>query len=106
MINVVGIPRWSIDLVGTTQSQAILHAFFAERVIDSEHCILRKYSVDTLAKFAGRCLVMATRLVDDQTAPRIIRRRSHPDYIALVADIGEVIWRNREIISPVSTSAA
>src|SRR5699024_3841646 len=97
VINVVGIPHWYIDQVGKTQSHDILHGFFAEIVIDSEHCIFRKYSVDDLVKFARRFLVVAKGLFDDHTAPRIIRRGSHPDSFDLVADIGEVIWRNREI---------
>ena len=53
VVDVVGVPKWLIHLVGKTQSQDVLHGLFAEVVIDAENRVCREHRFDNVVQLAS-----------------------------------------------------
>ena len=106
MIDVVGVPHGLKNLIRKAQSHDVLHRFFAQIMVNAEDRGLGEDGVDNLIELAGRLLIVAERLLNDYSAPRVLDGVGHAHPLQLVADIGEEFRGNRKVVCPVAAGAA
>ena len=102
----MGVPHGLKNLIGKAQSHDVLHRFLAQVMVDAEDRGLGEDGVDNLIELAGRLLIVAERLFNDYSAPRVLDGVGHTHPLQLVADIGEELRWNRKVVCPVAAGAA
>lgn len=65
--NVVAIPGWPNNSIAEAKRHDVLHHFFTQVVIDTINFLFLKQRVDMCRELRSRVVVMAKRLLDDQT---------------------------------------
>ena len=106
VVDIVRVPHRLKNLVSKPQRHDVLHGLFTQVVIDAEDSRFWEDRVDDLIELARRFLVVAKRLFDDHSAPRVLHGIGHAHAFQLVADIGEKLWRHRKVVCPVASRAA